>query len=231
MDGPEEKQDPSAEKQDPSAEQKETSEQQEPQTFTQEERDKAVSDALSAAGRDAKSITDKSAEATRILEAAQQLQRDTKAERERWQDERDEAERESVRTDTDALKSVEERQRQRRERDKLAEDRRKLDDDTAKHQEKFQKADQAERREKATEIATRHNVDAETLIKFTDGSPEAMEGLAQTLPKKGEPKPALKIDSSKTVGAKGRKPTLEEVQAASPAEYDAKVKSGEWVVF
>lgn len=230
MDGPEETQETS-QVGDSSGEQKETSEQEVPQTFTRDERDKAVSDALSAAGRDAKTITEKSAEAQQILEAAQQLQRDTKADRERWQDERDEADREVVRADTEALKSLDERIRQRKERDKLAEDRRKLDDDTAKHQTKFQKAEEAERRANATEIATRHNVDAENLIKFTDGSPEAMEGLAQTLPKKTEPKPALKIDSSKTVGAKGRKPSQEELDKASPAEFDAKVKSGEWVVF
>ncbi|KKM23422.1 hypothetical protein LCGC14_1615320, partial [marine sediment metagenome] len=37
------------------------------------------------------------------------------------------------------------------------------------------------------------------LIKFTDGSTEAIEAMAQTLPKKGKTETLL-VDSSKTIG-------------------------------
>ena len=178
-----------------------TSEQ--PKTHTEADVTKAVSDALSAAGRDAKSISDKATEAERILGDAKKMQTDIQAERERWQKDKDEAELESVRDDPDALKSLGERQRQRNEATKLATREKELDEREAKHKERLEKADKADVKERATEIATRHTVDVASLIKFTDGSAEAMEELAQQLPKKGEPKPPLRTDTGRTIGGTG----------------------------
>ncbi len=206
MDGTKEGQDTSGNPQDPSVEPKGTS--QAPETFTREsvntEKEKAVQDALSAAGREAKTITDKSDEAQRILEAAQTTQANTQAERERWQNERDESDREVVHQDPDALKSLNERIRQRNEATKLADRKAELDEKEAKHKERFEKAEKSEVREAALKnaqsVATKHNVDAESLIKFTDGSKEAMEELALNLPKKGETKPPLKTDTGGPTG-------------------------------
>jgi len=92
MDNPNVDQDPSQtvtpKPGDPSAEPKGTPS-PEPETFTKEDRDKAVSDALSAAGRDAKSITEKTGEAEKILKAAQKAQTDQEEAQERWQKEQD----------------------------------------------------------------------------------------------------------------------------------------------
>ncbi len=191
---------------DPSVEPKGTS--TAPETLTRESVDaetaKAVQDALSAAGRDAKTITEKSDEAQRILDAAQTTRANVQAEQERWQNERDERDREIILEDPAALKSLNERIRQRNEASKLARERTELGDREAKHKERLEKAEKSEGREAALKnaqtVATKHNVDAESLIKFTNGSVEAMEELALKLPKKGETKPPLKTDTGGTIG-------------------------------
>ncbi len=150
---------------------------------TKESEEKAVEDAvhkaLSAAGR----VSTDTAEAERLLNEAKTI-------RDSAQEKADEADRDAVSQDPEALKSVEERIRQRNEETKLANEKRELDSDKAKHQERLGKADKAEIKERATEIATKHNVDVESLIKFTDGSKEAMEELAQKL---SGGKPPLKL--------------------------------------
>ena len=175
-----------------------------PETLTRDEAVKMRDDALSAAGRDAKTITEKSDEAQRILEAAQTTRTNIQAEQERWQDERNEAAREAVSQDPTALKSLNERIRQEKEASKLARERTELGDRETKHKERLEKAEKSEGREAALKnaqtVATKHNVDAESLIKFTNGSVEAMEELALKLPKKGETKPPLKTDTGGTIG-------------------------------
>ena len=205
-DGTKEGQNPSGNPQDPSVEPKGTS--TAPETLTREsvdaEKAKAVQDALSAAGRDAKTITEKSDEAQRILDAAQTTRANLQAVQERLQAERDEASREAVSQDPEALKSVNERIRQEHEATKLANRKAELDEKEAKHKERLEKAEKSEGREAALKnaqsVATKHNVDAESLIKFTDGSVEAMEELAPNLPKVGEKKPPLKTDTGGTIG-------------------------------
>jgi len=63
---------------------------------------------------------------------------------------------------------------------------------------------------------------------------EDIQGLADVLwSKKGKEKaPVLEPDSAVSSGGsgKGRKPTVAELKATSPAEFDRKVKSGEWVL-
>ncbi len=212
MDGTEERKDTS-QGGDSSSEQTETSET--PQTYTKESEAKAIEDALSAAGRGAKTITDLKAEAKEILETAQGVRVKVKEERDLWQNHRDEADREAVKEDPAALKSVQERQRQARKATELTERTQELDAKEAKQKEKLEKADKIEAKARASEIATKHNVDAESLTKFTDGSREAMEELAQKLPTLGEKKKPLKTDSSTTEGG-----------GASPKTGKAKMRSG-----
>ncbi len=196
MDGTKEGQDPS-QTGDPSVELKGTP--TEPQTFTKESEEKAVSDALSVAGRDAKTITEKTTEAQRILESAQNTRKEIKEERERWQNERDEADREVLKADPEALKSLDERIRQRNEATKLASKGKELDERELKNTEAQKEVAQSTKERNAREIATRLNVDSEPLLKFTDGSKEAMEELAQKLPK-NETKPPLKTDPGVPIG-------------------------------
>lgn len=178
-------------------------------TYTKESEEKAVSDALSVAGRDAKSITEKSAEVERILTAAQTTQANLQAEQERWQSGRDEADREAVRQDPEALKSLEERIKQRNEATKLAKERTDLDTDKGKHQESV-KADLEQirifnRTQLAAEVAVAKGVSLDSILKLTkEDSRKAMEDTAELLPKSKEAT-ALKTDSGITIGGKSLK--------------------------
>ena len=178
----------------------------EPKTYSAESEKKAVDDALSAAGRDAKSITEKSTEAERILTAAQTTQANLQAEQERWQSEREEVEREAVKDDPDALKSLQERQRQKSEATKLAKERVELDVEKEKHQETVQ-ADKEQirifnRTQLAAEVAVAKGVSLDSILKLTkEDSREAMEATAELLPKSKETT-ALKTDSGITIGGK-----------------------------
>jgi len=198
MDGTEERKD-SSQVEDTSSEQKETPKET-PKTYTEASEKKAISDALSAAGRDAKSITDKATEAEKILTNAKTTRDGVKAEREQWQKDRDEAERESVKDDSQALKSLQERQRQRAKDTELARRALELDEREAKHKVGLEEADKVTKELRARDIASKHNIEAEALIKFTDGSKEAMEELATQLPKKGKAKTPLKTDAGTTIG-------------------------------
>lgn len=168
----------------------------EPETFTKETQEKAVNDALSAAGRDAKTITEKSAEAERILQNAKRIGDEAKEQRRK----RDEAARESVKDDPDALKSLEEKQRQRDVDTQLTEREEKV-----KGEEEHIKADKEQvriqqRTQLAAEVAVAKGVNMDALLKLTqEDSREAMEATAELLPKKEEKLP-LKTDSGTTTG-------------------------------
>jgi len=171
-----------------------------PETYTTEQRDKAVSDALSAAGRDAKSIAEQRAEATRLYEEAKKVKVSLGAERAQWQKEKDAAKLEAARDNPDTLSSVQAKQKQRDREAELARREEELKSSEAKHRAELDDLGKLKNERNALEVATRLNVDAELLLKFTDGSTKAMEELAAHLPKKGEVKPPLKPDSGTTVG-------------------------------
>ena len=191
MDGTENQKDTSQVTGDTSGGDKGTSEQT-PETFTKDQRDKAVSDALSSAGRDAKALE---TIRTKLEKATEELVQ-TKA---RWHKEKDEEELDKAGDDKDALSRVRARQEQREVKAKLAKAEQELEGEREKVKEVGAQTQELERTQKAAEIAVKHGVDFNTLVKFTDGSPKAMEELAQTLTKKGEA-PEVKLDSGKTTG-------------------------------
>lgn len=196
---------------DPSAGTKGTS--TDTKTYTVESEKKAVDDALSKAGRDAKSISDKATEAERILTDAKTTRDSIKAEREQWQKDRDEAELEAVRDDHDALKSLQERQRQRSEATKLATEKAELAEKETKHQETvtgdLEQIRVFKRTQLAAEVAVAKGVDLDSILKLTtEDSREAMEATANLLTKGTTP---LKTDSSTTIGGSA---SWEEVRAA-----------------
>lgn len=175
----------------------------EPKTYTEESEKKAVSDALSIAGRDAKSITDKATEAERILTDAKTVSDAVKAEREQWQKDRDEAEREAVRDDSDALKSLQERQRQRNEATKLATEKAELATEKATHDAKvtgdLEQIRVFKRTQTAAEVAVDKGVSIDIILKHAkDDSREAMEAVANDFT---EVKPLI-TDSGTTIGGK-----------------------------
>ena len=156
------------------------------QTFTKETERTAISDALSRVGRTAADFEKREQAITAKEEA--DAQRDKAKYEASLEDARDDPEKttaikakELLRTATSKLAEV------TKERDLLSEKVTAAATQTQK----------IDRTKIAAEIAAKHSVDVDTLVKFTDGSLEAMEELAQTL--KGESKPLLS-DSGKTIG-------------------------------
>ena len=185
----------------------------EPKTYTEEEvkarETKAASDALSAAGRDAKSISDKTEKAEKLVLDAQKLV----GEANEKQKKRDEAERESLKDDSEALKSFDERQRQKDERAKLANEKTELDGERAKHQESvtsdLEQIKVFKRTQLAAEVSVAKGVSVDIILKHAkDDSREAMEAVADDFK---EVKSPLKTDTSTTLGGGA---SWEEVRAA-----------------
>lgn len=175
----------------PSEEPKGTSE-KEPETFTSEQvevaKTKAASDALATAGRTAKSF-EKREEAIKVAE--ERMATELK--------EKHQAEIEAARDDPEALTTIQKRHKEADRKAELDKRERELASKEEGVDEKLDKVTKSEIKERAETVALKHSVDANTLLKHTDGSLEAMEDLAKSLPKKEE-KPDLKPDSSKTTG-------------------------------
>jgi len=164
----------------------------EPETFTKEQVEEAErkgkSDALSEIGR-YKTSAENAIKAAKA--AGERLDRMLK--------EQEDAELEAARDEPDKLTGIRARQAQRQRDTDLEERERKLKESEDEHAEALKGVVESTKEQNAREIATRLNVDFEPLVKFTDGSTEAMEELAKSLPKKGEGT-ALKPDSGKTIG-------------------------------
>lgn len=173
-----------------SEENKETSKETETLTREQaeEEKRKVRSDALAEVGR----LKASSESAIKSARAAQERI-------DRMLKEQDESELETAKEQPDKLTVIRERQARRGAEAKLAKAEQELEGEKAKTAEAQEAVVKSTKERNAREIATRLNVDAKTLIKFTDGSAEAMEELAKSLPQKGETK-TLTPDSGKTIG-------------------------------
>ncbi len=180
-----------------------------PETFTREDIDKvsqkAVSDALSKAGRTATAFEKREVAVKTSEERVAQERKD-----------RDQAELDAARGDHEALSAIEQRHKYRETKSELAKVKQELEGEREKTKEASAQAGEIDRTVKAAEIAAKHDVDLGTLIKFTDGSPEAMEELAKALPKKGGAKTPIKLDSGRTIGG-------EDWHALSP---DEKIRRG-----
>ena len=175
-----------------------------PQTFTKETEAKAISDALSAAGRDAKSITDKTAEAEQILEKAKKVETGLRTEQEQWQKDRDEAARDAVKDDPDALKSLETKQRQRDEKAKLDDRGRVLKEGEDKHTSKVATDIETirifNRTKLASEVSVAKGVNVDSLLELAkEDTRESMEATADLLIKAKVTTP-LKTVTGKVMG-------------------------------
>jgi len=128
--------------------------------------------------------------------------KDAESQLSQWRKDRDEAELEAARDEPDKLTLIQQRQKVR---DKLVEVARReseLNTREEKVKEANAQAEEFRRTQQAAEISVKHGVDFDSLIKFTDGSPEAMEELAKKLPKTGEHviRSPLHPDSGRTIG-------------------------------
>ena len=107
----------------------------------------------------------------------------------------EEAEDERYRDDPDKLTEL---RKERKDRDRATELDKK-EQELNEREKGLKPSEEKATEDKAKEVATKYEVDVKTLIKFTDGSPEAMEELAQSLSRKDR-RQALKLDSSRTIG-------------------------------
>lgn len=204
---------------------------QETQTFTEEQVEKMVSkarsDALSEVGRIKKSADDSYKIAQ---DALKRLQAREEADLQR--------ELEQVRDDPEKLSAVRIKQEAIKQRAEAEAKMREVEREKAEIQ--------TQRSEVlgiyAERLAEKYNVSSDTIVKFGGGSKDNMQELAKSF---GE-RVAMKVaqpdgagtqsrmtsppDSGRTKGAvTGKRPSLEEVQSASPQEYMAKINSGEWI--
>lgn len=171
----------------------------EPETFTKEQAQKQVSDALAAAGRDAKSLETRGKD----LDAREV---NLKAEQERitqWQKERDAEQLEAARDNPQLLDQVQQKRQLRDDRTKLNQDRAEFERDKAEHKGVIDAASATQREITIWDIAQKNGVDAANLKdkcdKFNLQSNEQMEEMAKTMSgtKPAEP---LKPDSGETTG-------------------------------
>ena len=169
----------------------------EPKTFTEEQTQKMVSDALSKQGRDIKTITTERDSFKQELETR-------KSDVDELQKRIDELEEASVEGDPDRKAEL---LNKRKAETLLRDARAKLDEAVKK--EAQVKADveaisQTKLEVSVWQIAAKHGVDPvqlkEKVERFKVESEEGIEEVAQMLGTKGEPKPGLKVDSGKTIG-------------------------------
>lgn len=165
---------------------------EETKTFTEEQ----------VAERERKAASDVSAELGRMKKLNEGLIKSSQAIQDRL-DKRDreevEREREKYQDQPDKLSAITERQARREAESKLTKAEQELEDERAKTTEAQGVSAKYTKEQNARGIATRLGVDFEPLLKHTDGSTEAMEDLAKSLPKKGETQ-TLTPDSGKTIG-------------------------------
>ena len=203
-----------------------TSEQEDP-TLTESQakarENKARSDALAEVGRYRKAAED----ATRITrDVTKRLQEREEAELKR--------EEEAVKDDPAKLTAL----GMKREALKSKREAEELLQKAEEKEAEIQNKEKAILRHHADRLAERYSIDADTLLKFGGATEDSLADLAKKFGEKtptGESKDreTEAPDSGRTKGGapSGRKPTLAEVQAATPEEFEAKTKSGEWKVF
>lgn len=176
-----------------------------PETFTKEQRDKDVSDALSSAGRTAKELDGLKT----LLDAREQAIKDsevaTQAVAEERQRKQDAADLEAVKDDAEQLsivqRNIRERQRLAAKEAEIARRGREEDDREAKNKTRIEKAEAAELETDIFTIATKHEVDPAWLKSLTQephniSSLKALDEIAKGVSTK---KP-LDPDSGKTTG-------------------------------
>ncbi len=181
----------------PSADDKGTSE-KEPETLTEEDRTKkAVSDALSAAGRDAKAMEIRESAVKEALTKAEKLQTDIKKTADEKVETDYRAALDRAGDDPLAKSKVELDHSLKTVRAKLADTQSDLGKRNEELTDARKVAAESTKERNAREIASKYAVSLE-LLALTDGSVESMEALAKQI--SGKEIKTLKPDESKTTG-------------------------------
>jgi len=196
MDRPEERKDALQANVDPSSVTKGTSVAT-PETFTKDMVEKAVSDALSKAGRTAKTLT----------ELQQRLETgvaDLTARQVKWQKERDEAEEYALRDDSEGLTALREGRRKKAADEtkatELTERERKANERDTEFADIIEQHKILTRTQLAAEVAVEKGVSMDSILKLAkEDTRKAYEAVAELLPKVKE-LPVLVSDSGRTTG-------------------------------
>ncbi len=210
LDGTENQKDTSVATQDSSGGDKGTSEQT--QTFTLEqvtERERnAKSDALAETGR------------LRVAnEAAIKVAQKAQERIDRMIRDQDDAELEAHKDEPERISAIRERQQRRIVESKLADTESELEVERTKTKEAQEVGVKHTKEQNAREVASRLNVNVQTLLKFTDGSKGAMEDLAKSLPKVGEKTPLIPDSGKTTGGAQMAESGKDKIQAGWEKEH------------
>ena len=181
---------------------------------------KALSDHLAKAGREAKALTEKE---TKLREREERI---LKAEQDR-----ELKELEDVRDDPEALSVAQKKIKLAADIRKFYEERDAFNKEKESMGDRLSKADAAERNEKLEALAAEKNVDVKALKKAAEKITDfdVLSEMADLFPKVQKETPHS--DSGKQVGGgRGKSPSLEELQASNPFETQKRVDSGEWVI-
>ncbi len=173
-------------------------EKQEDRTYTQAEHDKLLNESRAQAGRDVKTldVERRANEATRKANDTERKNLDSERATLRRTTEATEDANAKASEDPDAFKNLNQRREIQRREEALISERITLDE-----QQSLVTA--AASVMNATRIAAESNVDAETLLKFTDGTEEAMKELALQL-QRPEAAPAVEITPDPATGSGAR---------------------------
>ena len=168
----------------------------EPETYTKEQAEKLISDALAKAGRTAKQLEKREAE-IKTRDDARQAELDARQKR------LDDAEFEAIKGDPDLETAYKNKKRIGDAQKTLDEDRRKLEAEKLEHADRLKTADDMAREISIWKIAIKHNADPAVVKEKADylgaTSEEQVEAIAEMIGSK-EVKPSLKPDSGMTRG-------------------------------
>ena len=194
-----------------------------PETFTKESQTKAVSDALSTAGRDDKAMKAREVAVKVALDKAEKLQADIKADADKRAEQKYQDDLARAGDDPLAKNKVELDHSLKGARAELADTKTKLGKRDEELTDARKVAAESTKERNAREIASKYEVDFDTLI-LMDVSKEVMEAWAQKVSGKKPPAPqTIVADSGKTSGGSGGL-TAEGIANMSPEERFARSK-------
>jgi DNA repair exonuclease SbcCD ATPase subunit len=201
-------QDTSPEKETPSGGKPGTTSEPEAKTYTEEEKQKAISDALAKAGREAKALADKEA----ALNARQEAIDAKQAEIDEAERRKEAAEFEAAKGDPELLRAYQDKQASKKEladilkqKADLKKEREVLDRDKADHEAEINEAKEAQHEILVWQVASDKGIDPVRLknlsVKFKIEGKEQLEELADEIASgKPETPNPLKVDSGVTTG-------------------------------
>jgi len=181
--------------------------------YTEEEIKKLVNDGRADLGRELKAAREESEKLKRELA-------DVAARIKEYEQEKEQAEYAKVKDDPDKLSIYQQRQEIRKRLAEATEKEKQLAEREQKLAEQEKEIDTYRRQQRAATIAAKYNVDPTPLAEYTDGSVEAMEGLAKAMARyRQQSQPSEVVpDSLVTLGGGGRLST-EQLEKMTMEQY------------